>query len=521
MPALQMRLVSKVNRLVELVELQVTFPQPTVNSVNVLVELRFGEGTIDDRDSGMVYRIGLRSGIVQLGLHECQVRPGARPDDLMASRSRPRKIKVVNAVNAGIEASATAHAAALSGRSWFGAKLMALARARFRRTYSSQKSYSGTVDERSVFALPGERWMILPDQSTLLDRTYLADKPLCQIEAQGRHPRVDASFHVFPRDIVLKSIDKGLHQYLARYFSYNKIRIAAVLVAKGLAEKGPGQAIGASSVEFCRSVHTADHEADERGVAHDAQSLRVRNGRRISKVLASPTSDFKELVSLAKIIPGKDFRHSDLTGVDFGEIDLYGFDFTGSDLRAADLRRAKIEGAIFDDADITTARQDKTSAQPSLRDVSYPWMKSAPDPRSLSFPDYRNATAYYPRLEPQEEYMLAKRFSEHNDVDAASRLYTSHLSFVLETLKRWLVEGVSFPDAIAAGNTGLAEAIMIYDPERGIRLSNTARMYIQRRAAFHILDHFTLVSEATPDDAAKSLRRSLRSALRRDDPLLG
>src|SRR2546423_15521320 len=80
----------------------------------------------------------------------------------------------------------------------------------------------------------------------------------------------------------------------------------------------------------------------------------------------------------------------------------------------------------------------------------------------------------FPLLEPQEEYMLAKRWREHEDTEAAHKLVTSHLRLVAKIAMGYRGYGLPIGDVIAEGNIGLMPSGKRFEPERGLRLANYA-----------------------------------------------
>src|SRR5258706_7111823 len=77
----------------------------------------------------------------------------------------------------------------------------------------------------------------------------------------------------------------------------------------------------------------------------------------------------------------------------------------------------------------------------------------------------------FPLLDPQEEYMLAKRWREHQDTDAAHRLVTSHLRLVAKIAMGYRGYGLPINEVIAEGNIGLMQAVKRLEPETGFRLA--------------------------------------------------
>src|ERR1035441_11083683 len=77
----------------------------------------------------------------------------------------------------------------------------------------------------------------------------------------------------------------------------------------------------------------------------------------------------------------------------------------------------------------------------------------------------------FPTLEPHEEYMLAKRWREHGDHEAAHKLVNSHLRLVAKIARGYRGYGLPISDVISEGNIGLMQAVQRFEPERGFRLA--------------------------------------------------
>ncbi|HZO52361.1 MAG TPA: sigma factor, partial [Bryobacteraceae bacterium] len=77
----------------------------------------------------------------------------------------------------------------------------------------------------------------------------------------------------------------------------------------------------------------------------------------------------------------------------------------------------------------------------------------------------------FPMLEPNEEYMLAKRWREHGDRDAAHKLVTSHLRLVAKIAMGYRGYGLPISEVISEGNVGLMQAVKRFEPEKGFRLA--------------------------------------------------
>ena len=82
-------------------------------------------------------------------------------------------------------------------------------------------------------------------------------------------------------------------------------------------------------------------------------------------------------------------------------------------------------------------------------------------------------------LEPQQEYMLAKRLKEHDDADAASQLVTSHLRLVAKIAMGYRGYGLPIGEVISEGNVGLMQAVKRFEPDKGFRLATYAMWWIK------------------------------------------
>ncbi|NMG38211.1 RNA polymerase sigma factor RpoH [Chelativorans sp. ZYF759] len=103
----------------------------------------------------------------------------------------------------------------------------------------------------------------------------------------------------------------------------------------------------------------------------------------------------------------------------------------------------------------------------------------------------------FPMLEPQEEYMLAKRYGEHDDPDAAHRLVTSHLRLVAKIAMGYRGYGLPIGEVISEGNVGLMQAVKKFEPERGFRLATYAMWWIKASIQEYILRSWSLVKMGT------------------------
>ncbi len=103
----------------------------------------------------------------------------------------------------------------------------------------------------------------------------------------------------------------------------------------------------------------------------------------------------------------------------------------------------------------------------------------------------------FPMLEPQQEYMLAKRYHEHEDTEAAHKLVTSHLRLVAKIAMGYRGYGLPIGEVISEGNVGLMQAVKKFDPERGFRLATYAMWWIKASIQEYILRSWSLVKMGT------------------------
>ena len=120
----------------------------------------------------------------------------------------------------------------------------------------------------------------------------------------------------------------------------------------------------------------------------------------------------------------------------------------------------------------------------------------------------------FPLLRADEEYMLAKAWREHDDLEAAHKLVTSHLRLVAKIAMGYRGYGLPLSDLIAEGNVGMMQAVKRFDPERGFRLSTYAMWWIKAAMQEYILHSWSLVKIGTTA-AQKKLFFNLRR-LKRD-----
>ena len=99
----------------------------------------------------------------------------------------------------------------------------------------------------------------------------------------------------------------------------------------------------------------------------------------------------------------------------------------------------------------------------------------------------------FPMLEPREEYMLAKRWREHGDRDAAHKLVTSHLRLVAKIAMGYRGYGLPISEVISEGNVGLMQAVKRFDPNKGFRLATYAMWWIKAQIQEYIIRSKSLV----------------------------
>jgi RNA polymerase sigma-32 factor len=109
----------------------------------------------------------------------------------------------------------------------------------------------------------------------------------------------------------------------------------------------------------------------------------------------------------------------------------------------------------------------------------------------------------FPMLEPYEEYMLAKRWREHGDRDAAHRLITSHLRLVAKIAMGYRGYGLPISEVISEGNVGLMQAIKRFEPDKGFRLTTYATWWIKAAIQEYILRSWSLVKMGTTANQKK------------------
>src|ERR1700716_3264834 len=137
---------------------------------------------------------------------------------------------------------------------------------------------------------------------------------------------------------------------------------------------------------------------------------------------------------------------------------------------------------------------------------------------AISFPAGEGALTHYlkdirqfPMLGPQEEFMLAKRWREHGDRDAADKLVTSHLRLAVKIAMGYRGYGLPISELISEGNIGLMQAVKRFEPDRGFRLTTYALWWIKAAIQEYILRSWSLVKMGTTVNQ-KKLFFNLRKA---------
>ena len=124
---------------------------------------------------------------------------------------------------------------------------------------------------------------------------------------------------------------------------------------------------------------------------------------------------------------------------------------------------------------------------------------------------YLSEIRKFPMLAKDEEFMLAKRWQQHEDIEAAHRLVTSHLRLVAKIAMGYRGYGLPIGEVISEGNVGLMQAVKKFDPDRGFRLATYAMWWIRASIQEYILRSWSLVKMGTTA-AQKKLFFNLRKA---------
>ncbi len=137
-------------------------------------------------------------------------------------------------------------------------------------------------------------------------------------------------------------------------------------------------------------------------------------------------------------------------------------------------------------------------------------MLPAPTPEN-GLNRYMQEIRKFPLLEPEEEYMLAKRWVDHQDTAAAHKMVTSHLRLAAKIAMGYRGYGLPQAEVISEANVGLMQAVKRFDPEKGFRLATYAMWWIRASIQEYILRSWSLVKLGTTS-AQKKLFFNLRKA---------
>ena len=124
---------------------------------------------------------------------------------------------------------------------------------------------------------------------------------------------------------------------------------------------------------------------------------------------------------------------------------------------------------------------------------------------------YMQEIRKFPLLEPEQEYMLAKRWVDHQDTEAAHKMVTSHLRLAAKIAMGYRGYGLPQAEVISEANVGLMQAVKRFDPEKGFRLATYAMWWIRASIQEYILRSWSLVKLGTTS-AQKKLFFNLRKA---------
>jgi len=127
---------------------------------------------------------------------------------------------------------------------------------------------------------------------------------------------------------------------------------------------------------------------------------------------------------------------------------------------------------------------------------------------------YMQEIRKFPMLEPEEEYMLAKRWIDHEDTEAAHKMVTSHLRLAAKIAMGYRGYGLPQSEVISEANVGLMQAVKKFDPEKGFRLATYAMWWIRASIQEYVLRSWSMVKLGTTS-AQKKLFFNLRKAKNR------
>jgi RNA polymerase sigma-32 factor len=116
---------------------------------------------------------------------------------------------------------------------------------------------------------------------------------------------------------------------------------------------------------------------------------------------------------------------------------------------------------------------------------------------------YLQEIRQFPMLQPEEEYMLGKRWKEHGDTEAAHRLITSHLRLVAKIAMGYRGYGLPIGEVISEGNIGLMQAVKKFEPDKGFKLATYAMWWIKASIQEFVLRSWSLVKMGTTANQKK------------------
>jgi RNA polymerase sigma-32 factor len=153
-------------------------------------------------------------------------------------------------------------------------------------------------------------------------------------------------------------------------------------------------------------------------------------------------------------------------------------------------------------------RRETRTMRPMSNESNLPAIPSAPTGEA-GLNRYMSEIKKFPMLTAEQEYMLAKRYAEHQDPDAARQLVTSHLRLVAKIAMGYRGYGLPVSELISEGNIGLMQGVKKFEPERGFRLATYAMWWIKASMQEFILRSWSLVKMGTTA-AQKKLFFNLR-----------
>src|SRR6201989_322489 len=124
---------------------------------------------------------------------------------------------------------------------------------------------------------------------------------------------------------------------------------------------------------------------------------------------------------------------------------------------------------------------------------------------------YLSEIRKFPLLTPEDEYMYAKRWQEHEDPEAARQLVTSHLRLVAKIAMGYRGYGLPLSEVVSEGNVGLMQAVKRFEPDKGFRMATYAMWWIRAAIQEYVLRSWSLVKMGTTA-AQKKLFFNLRKA---------